>query len=225
VCEASVCSLPPRCNALTGQTDLVRVTLAIGNGAAPIETLCDFKSPDGPWALVHNSVGKEGKTLAFWQIAYADRLMHKGIPDVEENYYAGELFLVGKTYRDTIVDLAGKSVLALEATTSGLDPMTMHFANPVYVAGSDNVYKQNFAAGWSSADHDGDTFPQNCAVSFSGVTQHYGTCWAYNLGANEAGIDAGWGPHLNSTTAAELGLRTDGSAYTRVARVSRWTKW
>jgi hypothetical protein len=59
------------------------------------------------------------------------------------------------------------------------------------------------------------------------VTQHYANCWAYNLGADaeEPIADGTVGPHVHSGTLTAMGLHQDGSAYSRVRRITRFAKW
>ncbi|MCY1079086.1 hypothetical protein [Archangium lansingense] len=79
-----------------------------------------------------------------------------------------------------------------------------------------------------SPDFDGDAYAgYNCATGYGNVTQHYSSCWGYNLGADgDAPIEDGRvGPHLHSGAASTMGLSTDGSYYTRVRRISRFVKW
>jgi hypothetical protein len=202
------------------------VTLQISGQS--ITTLCDYEAPDGPWALLYNSVGSTaGTTLPFWNIPYADRLKVKGTADLAQNFYAGGLYLVGKTYRDDVEDTGGKKATVLEATAAGFDATTMRFVSPARVSGSEGLYAAQFATGWSSPDYDADTYSANCATQYGNVTQHYSACWVYNLGADaDPGNveDGGWGPHFGASFAAEAGFQLDGSGYVRVGRISRWTR-
>lgn len=197
------------------------------DGAGPqaaFGVYCDLVTDGGGWALVYNSVGSTlGTTTAFWAIPYAERLGVKGTPGIETNWYAGALYVHGMEYRDDIEDLLGTVAVALEATAAGIQASTMQFINPSFITGNLDIFNSQFASGWSSFDFDGDVYNTNCATVYAGVTQHYSNCWVYNLGTDDA--DIGWGPHANATTASSLNLYTDGGAYTRVKRISRWTRW
>jgi hypothetical protein len=198
----------------------------------PTLVYCDQITNGGGWALVQNSV-LAPSTLAFWNILYADRLSRRGSPSIEEDFYDGSLNQTSPvTYMDVVEDLQGKIVPVFVATTDGISATTMRFANPKMMTGGNmDVYNCQFAAGWSAPDYDGDTDPSaNCAVVYNGVTQHYCSCWTMNLGsdADSSGRDStdqGVGPHLVATAATALGLVNDGSAYTRLRRISRFVKW
>jgi hypothetical protein len=182
----------------------------------------------GGWALVYNSVGSDsGSTLPFWNIPYAGRFDAKGIPAMDENFYLGSLYMFGRDYRDEIEDLVGTVVEAMRASADGIDTSNMHFNGPRHVSGDAEIYFSQFGSGWSSPDFDSDSHPDSCSRLFRNVTQHYASCWAYNLGADadEPSEDRGWGPHLATFLAERLRLVGDGSAYTRVKRISRWTRW
>jgi hypothetical protein len=124
-------------------------------------------------------------------------------------------------------------VIGLHASSTGIDANTMKLNGPAQPfpvnAGTTNIYGQQFAAGWSSVDFDGDNNGGNCASQFNGVTQHYGNCWVYNLGSdgdtNNCLADGRVGPHLSSVLAGQLALSTDGTQYTRVQRITRYVKW
>ncbi|AUX23815.1 uncharacterized protein SOCEGT47_043450 [Sorangium cellulosum] len=189
---------------------------------------CDMEFDGGGWALLYNSIGSdEGTTMAFWDIPYLHRFGGKGDPSLDANVYAGWLYLHGTEYRDEAEDIDGKVAQLFHAKTTGIEPDTMRFRAPELVSGESAVYDAQFAAGWSSADFDGDPWAESCSVEYSRVTQHYGSCWRYNLGsdADSPLDDGGWGPHLHAATAQGLGLDTDGSGYTRVKRISRWVRW
>ena len=63
------------------------------------------------------------------------------------------------------------------------------------------------------------------------MTQHYGSCWSYNLGsdAEPSGTDLAddqrVGPHVYKVVLAGLNLAGDGSDFSRVSRISRFVKW
>ena len=218
------------CGDLTGQpSGVYSIDPDGGDPSNAFDVRCDMDTDGGGWALVYNSIGSSsGVTPAFWQIAYADRLGVKGKPELYENFYAGALYPVGKEYRDELVDLADTPAEIVRATATGFDSDAMVFAAPALVTGLQSPYDCQFAAGWSSSDHDGDPHPDsNCATIYLGVTQHYCACWYYNLGSDaDAPFDDGsWGPHVNTEVFAPLGLSGDGSGYTRVKRIARWTRW
>jgi hypothetical protein len=181
------------------------------------------------WALVYSSVGDPaGKTTEFWDIRYADRFKRKGTADLNQNYYDGAIYKVATEYRDEMVDLMDSTFELLVATATSIDQNAMRFANPKLVRGNPSVFADQFASGWASRDFDGDTLPpKSCAIEYLGVTQHYSSCWSYNLGADaeQPYLDGGWGPHVSAPVIAMLGAATDGSAYSRVKRITRWAAW
>lgn len=199
------------------------------SGAAEAPTIyCDMESEGGGWTLLYNSVGSDqGTTMSFWDIPYLHRFGSKGEPSLNTNVYQGWLYHHGTEYRDEVEDIEGKVAQLFHAKSTGIDPDTLHFEAPELVSGESEIYAAQFAAGWSSSDFDGDTWTENCSVKYSRVTQHYGSCWRYSLGsdADSPVDDGGWGPHLHSASAQRLGLRADGSGYTRVKRISRWVRW
>ncbi|HWO21076.1 MAG TPA: hypothetical protein VNO30_20050 [Kofleriaceae bacterium] len=106
----------------------------------------------------------------------------------------------------------------------------MAFIAPVRVSGSLGVFREQFAAGWSSPDFDGDPHvAYNCASYYSNVTQHYSNCWAYNLGsdADAPFLDGGVGPHVSNSILVELGLSLPpgNGNYSRVNRITRYVRW
>jgi hypothetical protein len=195
-------------------------------GRTPFETVCNTSMPGGPWALVYRSKGQEmSAPTEFWKILYPARFQTKGLPR-DALFYEPNVYYLGKTYRDMVVDVNGTEALAFEATTDGIDPSTMRFMAPRFHAGNEATYASQFASGWSSLDHDDDTYTLNCAKEFSGVTQHYSTCWNYNLGADETNTDTAWGPHVNRSILTAIGLTAPaGPAYPRVREITRWAKW
>ncbi|WP_437672252.1 fibrinogen-like YCDxxxxGGGW domain-containing protein [Sorangium sp. So ce131] len=201
------------------------------DGSGPEEELLVYCGPpiDGErWALVYNSVGsEEGTTLAFWKFLYSDRLKTRGEPSIENNHYQPALYRVGREYRDEIEDREGLALDVMRATAEGIDTETMRFVNPVPVSGHGKIFEWQFAAGWSSTDYDGDTDDDNCAEHYAGVAQHYGYCFVYNLGADadDPYEDGGFGPHIATDDATAFGFVNDGTPYTRLNRISRWTRW
>lgn len=201
--------------------------------SAVFPVYCEQELNGGGWAMLYNSVYREdGTTTAFWQFDYAARLGRMGTPAPGENYYQGALYLIGTEYFDAITDLAGATAVAAEVTVQGFDQASMAFIAPVETVDSNaGVVTNQFASGWSSKDHDGDTYEMNCATRFGDVAQHYSACWTYNLGADADGVppflDGGVGPHVNNTNLGQMGLTTepDGGSYSRVQRIARFTRW
>ncbi|KYF56753.1 hypothetical protein BE08_28105 [Sorangium cellulosum] len=213
----------------------------------PLHVYCGEPADGGRWALVYNSVGREsGSTRAFWNIPYADRLSPKGEPSLDDNHYQPGLYSAGREYRDDIEDTEGNVAEVLRATAAGIDTEDMTLDSPEHVNPKhvdedgediDKIFGNQFGAGWSSPDFDGDDMSdRNCAVVYGGVTQHYGSCFVYSLGADAHEATAGqsmdaaiadddWGPHLDTEVAERFELSNDGSTYTRVKRISRWTRW
>jgi len=199
----------------------------------PVLVYCDQQTQGGGWAMIQNSV-LAPSTLAFWRILYADRLGRRGLPTLQENFYDGALHQTAASqYRDEIEDLLGKIVTVYTATSDGISSTTMKFSNPKLTAGNMDAYNSQFAAGWSAPDYDGDTYAiANCSTNFapSGVTQHYSSCWTMNLGsdADTSGgdmTDQTFGPHVAMGTLTALAAANDGSAYSRVRRLTRFVKW
>lgn len=201
------------------------------DGVSPaFQVYCEQELNGGGWAMLYNSVLKEdGTTTAFWQFDYAARLGRMGTPAPDENYYQGSLYLIGTAYFDAITDLAGSTAVAAEVMVEGFDQASMAFIAPVQLSGNLSVFTSQFATGWSSKDHDADSYEMNCATVFADVAQHYSACWAYNLGADAGGevLDGGVGPHVNITSLGDMGLMTqpDGGDYSRVQRIARFTRW
>ncbi len=188
---------------------------------------CDMETNGGGWTLLYNSV-LGINTTDFWYIIYWDRLERRGRPSLDTLFYDGSFYPYGRVYMDVIEDLRGKTVVAMVGQANGIDLYSMKFISPQYVSGHAGIYSSQFASGWSSPDFDGDVWPGgSCANSYANVTQHYSSCWGYNLGADpdSANDDGRVGPHLNSGIANSVGLSTDGTNYTRVRRISRFVKW
>ncbi|WP_437738288.1 fibrinogen-like YCDxxxxGGGW domain-containing protein [Sorangium sp. So ce1335] len=217
----------------------------------PLQVHCGEPADGGRWALVYNSVGgrvdeEHGTTRAFWNIPYRARLSPKGKPSLDDNHYQPGLYSAGREYRDEIEDTDGKVAEVLFATAAGIDAEDMTLSSPELVTPKhvdedgediDKIFANQFGAGWSSPDFDGDDMSdRNCAVAYGDVTQHYGSCFVYSLGADadeptagqsvDAAIaDDDWGPHLDTEVAERFELSNDGTQYTRVKRISRWTRW
>lgn len=202
--------------------------------SAAFEVYCEQELGGGGWAMLYNSVFREdGTTTAFWQFDYAARLGRMGTAAPDENYYQGALYLIGTSYLDVFTDLSGVTAVAAEVSATGFDQASMAFIAPTRVAGSEGVFVNQFATGWSSHDHDGDTYTDNCATRFGNVAQHYSSCWSYSLGADADGeppfLDGGVGPHVANGILAEDGIeltpQADGGAYSRVQRIARFARW
>ncbi|TNF22965.1 MAG: hypothetical protein EP329_27940 [Deltaproteobacteria bacterium] len=196
-------------------------------GASAFQTYCEQERYGGGWTLLYNSVGVlNGGTRTFWSIPYASRFTHKGTAGIGTNFYAPTLYRDGREYLDAVEDLAGNDFEIFRATAGGITETTMAMVDPVFVSGLSNPWTSQFSAGWSASDRDLDLHAtSNCAASYGG-TQHYYACWYYSLAA-DADIpyaDSEWGPHIYVNDGNPLGLTTDGSAYTRVNRISRFVK-
>jgi hypothetical protein len=203
----------------------------------PFQVYCEQELEGGGWALLYNSVLRPGGgTTEFWQIVRDDRFKTKGELGITDNYYAGGNYFVGTSYLDTITDLAGTTAVGAVVDSQGIDPETMEFTAPVKIAGLDSIFAAHFAAGWSSPDYDGDTHTNpaisaNCAIHYSNVTQHYSSCWSYNLGsdADVPYYDGGVGPHASNGVLTALGLALQGATgagdYSQVNRISRYVRF
>lgn len=219
-----------------------------------VEVYCDQKNMGGGWALVYTSVGDmAGGTTMFWNIPYDKRLEivdPNGAPSLEKNYYAGRLYKYGTEYRDDIVDtLNVEAIGVVHGKATSIDQTTMHFMSPAKQPTnlSDDVYYSQFAGGWGAAGYDYDSdVNQDCYSKWANVTQHYGGCWYYSLGADLAltgnppdHTDSGWGPHISNATLAKINmalgmvgkppLTPEGDPNpglsTRLKRISRFARW
>jgi hypothetical protein len=197
---------------------------------------CDTSNKDRFWVLLFNSVGNprgsyalgDNNTLNFWKIPYANRFGIKGTPSLQSNYYNGFLYLVGcASYKDEVEDKNNKVVTMLQAEAKGILYENMNMVAPSLIKGDEAIYIQQFASGWCSFDYDSDFYDVSCSKHYGNVTQHYKSCWYYNLGADaEAPVeDFSWGPHMSSDRITALGLAGDGSGYSRVNRITRWIYW
>lgn len=194
------------------------------------QAYCEQEIDGGGWAVIYNSeLHLDGTTTAFWNISYADRLATIGAPSNSDNYYAGSMYRRGTSFLDVITDLDDKKAVAARVDSQGFDPASMQFMSPILVAGNPSVFQAQVAAGWSSPDHDGDTYQDNCATFYSNVSQHYSNCWIYNLGsdADSPFFDSGVGPHVHSGILSQLGLtpQVGGGNYSRVKRITRHVRW
>lgn len=198
---------------------------------AAFQAYCEQQLNNGGWVMMENSVRRaDGTTSAFWQFKYADRLKQLGTLAVDQNYYYGALYQVGKEYMDVFVDLNGKAAVAAVMTATAFDPATMRFTGPSLTVGNMNVFTSQFASDWASQDfHSGTAATANCAVLYSNIAQHYGSCFSYSLGSDDMPglLDGGVGPHVNNDvlTALGLGLQTNGGLYSQVKRIARFTRW
>lgn len=192
-----------------------------------LELYCEQELGGGGWALLYNSVMTEGETTAFFQIVYADRFEEKGDPHPAENYYHGALYLLGTQYLDVITDLADTTVVAARVDAQGVNEESMAFQLPTLIAGNGSIFGSHYSGGWSSSDRDGDPYESNCAAVYCNVSQHYSSCWSYNLGCDVGGDDGGVGPHVNDgvLTAIGLAVQPDSGDYSRVKRITRFTRW
>jgi hypothetical protein len=184
---------------------------------------------EGGWALVFSSVGADGgATRDFWNIAYADRFASKGSLDPDQNSYQPLLYRLGREYRDEVQGRGGKRVDVIRAKADGIDGETMRLLSPSLVGGIEAVYTAQFASGWSAPDYDGDLADTLHCGELFGVTQHYAACFEYSVGAdgdtNDV-ADQGWGPHILTDHAQALDIATDGTPYTRLGAIRRWTRW
>jgi hypothetical protein len=203
---------------------------APGGSSPPFEVFCDQQTNGGGWALLFNSVRTAGQTTAFWQIPYAARLDRQGTRSPTDNFYDGTLYLIGTSYMDVLVDLPGKLSVGAVMSATGIAPATMRFTQPALTVGNADIYNNQFASGWASADFDGDANAAvNCSTSFSNVSQHYSACWSYNLGsdADAPVLDGGVGPHANNALLTALGLELQpaGGQYSQVQRIARFVRW
>ena len=200
-------------------------TYLVGPYGAPESTYCEQQLEGGGWSMVYNSVvSTDGQQ--FFNIPYADRLGRKGTPALQSNFYDGEMNTRGTRFLDVVEDKNGTIRVLLVATTTGINTDTMTFQSPAFVSGNRSVYNNQFAGGWASPDHDSDNWIGNCASYYGSVTQNYGNCWYYNLGADaDAANDGVKGPHVYVSVLTSLGLATDGSYYSGVRRITRYVKW
>jgi hypothetical protein len=201
-----------------------------GQSVASFEVYCEQVLNGGGWALMENSVRRaDGKTTAFWQFKFADRLKQMGAPALDQNYYNGAIYLLGSEYMDFFVDLQDKAAVAAVMTATGFDPMKMTFTMPTFVTGNTQVFNGQFAAGWSSSDFDNDLATASCPALDNNVAQHYNNCWAYSLGsdADDPRLDGGVGPHVHNPVLTERGLslQPGTGVYSQVKRISRFARW
>jgi hypothetical protein len=196
------------------------------------QTYCDQTRNGGGWALVYRSISSTlGTTTAFWAIPYAQRLAQKGDPAVGFNYYGGAVYHFGREYMDTFTDVQDKTVIAMVASTTGINETTMKFTSPSLQVGNNEVYSSQFAAGWAASDYDNDGLTSGSCTQFGGGTQHYNGCFVYALAADGETPydDAGWGPHVKDTELDALQLARQPNApaglYSRVKMIERYARW
>lgn len=199
--------------------------------SSALQVYCEQQLNGGGWVMLENSMRRaDGTTAAFWQFKYADRLKQLGTLAVDQNYYNGALYLIGKEYMDVFVDLQGKTAVAAVMTATAFNPTTMQFTTPTLTVGNLQVFTGQFASGWASQDFDGDDAASaNCATLYGNIAQHYHDCWAYSLGsdAGPSSPDGGVGPHVinDVLTALGLALEPNGGVYSQVKRIARFTRW
>lgn len=201
-------------------------TYWVQGSTSSIQVFCEQVIEGGGWAMLYNSVANQD-TIPFWQISYAQRLARKGIPSIDRNFYDPELYTADAEYLDVIVDLQGRAAIASRARAASFNSQTMKLVSPVFISGVLSVYYNHMAGGWSSHDSDQDqNTAGNCARWSANVAQPYGDCWVYNLGADADATttDGDWGPHANTTVLTQLGLSNDGSAFSRVLRITRFVR-
>jgi len=225
--------VPTSCLTVVGQDGVYSIDPDGAGPTAPIDLYCEMDDAGGGWALLYNSVcSMVGNTPAFWNIPYAERLTVKGAPTPNENFYAGVLYQFASEFRDEATDLNGTTADLFRATVTGFDTTNMVPSGATLVVGNALFFSSQLTAGWSSIDFDNDTLGPNvasgnCAIESLSVTQHYSGCFFYNLGSDaDLPIEDGmWGPHARSDQLSPLGLTTDGTTYTRLARITRWARW
>jgi hypothetical protein len=170
-------------------------------------------------------------TRKFFTIPFSERFKNKG-DCANGNCYMPNLYLSypGKKLKitDTVTDANGKESVMFVATIGGINKETMAVLDPVFVSGNQAIYSNQLAMGWASKDYDSDSWSDNCANYYSGITQHYGACWVYNLGSDADGAldDADWGPHVHrpNLPSGAVGMADDASAYVRVKGITRYVK-
>lgn len=218
-----------------------------------MDVYCDQEHMGGGWALLYTSYGKaDGTTTDFWNIFYEERLTVVGVegPTLTGNYYAGNLYKFGTEYRDDLEDGDGHVAYGvIHAKATSIDQTTMHFNGALKLADnlSADLFNSQFASGWGAPghDYDGEEFV-DCSATWANVTQHYGGCWYYSLGADLAKTgpqmdhrDSGWGPHISNKTLTDINTELTAQSKqnlhfvgdpnpalsTRLQRISRFAKW
>lgn len=181
-----------------------------GSGFAPQQVLCDMTRDGGGWTMLYNSARAQADN-GFWFFPLAQRFSIKGTPALDKDYYSGNLYTVGREYRDeeTTGTAFNSPQLIFRATSTGINPNNMNMLNPVFLGGNSSAFEHQFQNGWSASDFESDLFGGNCVFLFGTgtnqtATQHYHNCWVYNL-AHQGG------PHgLNGTN---------------TQRITRWARW
>jgi hypothetical protein len=179
-----------------------------------------------------NNAADAKNPLKFFNIPYSQRLTDKGDCKNATMCYRPSLYSsnLGKKLliTDTIVGSDGVERVLFKAKIGGIDSNTMRVRGAEHLGGNVNIFSNQLSMGWAANDYDVDSWDNNCAKYYSGITQHYGACWVYNLGSDADAdyVDEQWGPHIHGAN-APAGFkpeRMDGSAYVRARAITRYVK-